>query len=118
MTSDDNTQNDRVSASLVKSVASEDPPVVVILCEIHCSHIIESYTGNVTLVVRRFCICQLCLCFNFKTFAAKKTCGLSLAYELISSLFHPLNMQLSHREQPYECDYCFTLGCTMVVAFC
>ena len=52
MTSDDNTQNERVSASLVKSVASEDPPVVVILCEMNCVPRIESYTGNVTLVVR------------------------------------------------------------------
>ena len=51
MTSDDNTQIEKVSASLVKTVTSEDPPIVAILCEVHCVPRIESITGNVTLVV-------------------------------------------------------------------
>ena len=52
MTSDENTQIEKVSASLVKAVTSEDPPNVAILCETHCVPRIESYTGNLTLVVR------------------------------------------------------------------
>ena len=51
MTSDGNTQIEKVSASLDKTVTSEDPPNVAILCEIYCVPRIESYTGNVTLVV-------------------------------------------------------------------
>ena len=51
MTSDENTQNEKVSASLVRAVTSEDPPNVVILCKIHCVPRIESYTGNLTVVV-------------------------------------------------------------------
>ena len=49
--SDGNTEIEQVSASLVKTVTSEDPPIVAILCEIYCVPRIESYTGNVTLVV-------------------------------------------------------------------
>ena len=51
MTSDGNTQIEKISAPLVKAVTSEDPPVVAIFCEICCVPRIESYTGNVTLVV-------------------------------------------------------------------
>ena len=54
MTSDDNTQIEKVSASLVKTVTSEDPPNVAILCIIYCEPRFESYTGNVTLVVNYF----------------------------------------------------------------
>ena len=51
MTSDGNTQIEKVSASLVKAVPSEDLLVVAIICEIRCVPRIESITGNVTLVV-------------------------------------------------------------------
>ena len=52
MTSDGNTQIEKVTTSLVRSVTSEDPPNLIIICEIYCVPRIESYTGNMTLVVR------------------------------------------------------------------
>ena len=51
MTSDGNTQIEKFSASLVKTVTSEDPPNVVLICQVSCVPRIESYTGYVTLVV-------------------------------------------------------------------
>ena len=59
MTSDGNTQIEKVSASLVKTVTSEDPPVLVMRCEIHCIPRIESYTDNVTLAVSRPFTCMI-----------------------------------------------------------
>ena len=51
MTSDGNTQIEKVTTSLVRAVTSEDPPNLIIICDI-CVPRIESYNGSITLVVR------------------------------------------------------------------
>ena len=51
MTSDGNTLIEKFRASLVKNVTSDDPPEVIVVCQVSCVPRIESHTGNVTLAV-------------------------------------------------------------------
>ena len=59
MTSDGNTLIEKFRASLVKNVTSDDPPEVIVVCQISCVSRIESYTGNITLAVSQLYVPSL-----------------------------------------------------------